>query len=220
MRNLKLSLLIGFLFFCLSSKADSPLTSTAFAEVYQNEEIVKKALSANGCMSIEMMDYLANEDNPVGVKIALVNALGWNFECNSPNYEMFLGYLKKEYGLSSEIELLSRLDGSVLASLAYIKALGNYFEVYEAYLIANVAKMVAPESLSVNMVFALICAQINMDNDWCDVYSVCNDVVQNTELVQDLKKEAVDKIMEYINGYSEYCVKTTILEIVDDNTCE
>ena len=80
--------------FCSSATmADSPLTSTYYANVYESEKVVKKAIIADGKITRAIMKYLADKDNPVDVKIAAVNALQWHTD----NYPAFIGYLKEKY---------------------------------------------------------------------------------------------------------------------------
>jgi hypothetical protein len=183
--------------------ADSPLTSTYFADVYKNEVVVQKALNAQGVLTVEIMDYLANPENPVAVKIAALNAISWQAEVD--NYTLFLSYLKKQYGLQSEISLLNALDGGTLASLAYVKGLSNYFDVDDAIFIAQIACGKSEKSFTVNMVFALLCAQklLDVQEMWGSIYEVCNWVVNNQELTQDMHPKAIEQIMEYINIYAE-----------------
>lgn len=132
MKILKNVTLFVLLFFSAPIMADSPITSTYFADVYKSEEIVEKAMSTNGKITQEMMDYLADETNPTDVKIAIVNALSWSID-GSKNYELFLNYLRNKYSTKSEITLLSNLDASTLISLAYLKAIEQIMEYINLY---------------------------------------------------------------------------------------
>lgn len=185
--------------------ADSPITSTFFADVYKKELIVQKAMEAKGRLTLEIMEYLANPQNPVAIKIASLNAISWTEQID--NYSLFLNFLKSRYNTNSELTLLDKLDGTTLASLAYAKALSNYFEVEEAHLISFIAKSKEPNSFTINMVYALIYAQLAMDSDWCTIFQVCNWVVTNEELTQDMHPKAISQIMEYINLYKDDCNK-------------
>lgn len=204
MKILKNVILFVLLFCCTSIMADSPITSTYFADVYKSEKIVEKAMSANGEITQEMMDYLADETNPTDVKIAIVNALSWSID-GSDNYDLFLNYLKNKYSTKSEITLLSNLDASTLISLAYLKAMSNYFDVKDALFIAQIAVLKNPNSFSINMISALIAAQIALDYDWCAVFQVCDMVLKDNNLNHDLHPKAIEQIMEYINLYSDDC---------------
>ena len=203
MKNLRNFIMFVMLFWCSTIMADSPITSTFFADVYKSEIIVEKALMANGKITQEIMDYLADEVNPVGVKIATVNALQWGTD----NYEPFLDYLKNRHSTKSEITLLAELDASTLISLAYIKAMGDYFDVKEALIIAQNAALKVPNRLSINMINALIYAQMVLKYDFCTVFQVCDRVVKDENLTKDLHPKAIEQIMEYIKDYSEDCNK-------------
>ena len=84
MKSLRNILVVAMLLFSSVTMADSPLTSTYFANVYQSW-LVKKAIKADGKITRSIIKYLADKDNPVDVKIAAVNALQW---CTD-NYEVF-----------------------------------------------------------------------------------------------------------------------------------
>ena len=183
--------------------ADSPLTSTYFADVYKNERIVAIAMMAEGEITEEIMNYLADENNPVGIKIATINGL-W---LGTDNYDTFLNYLKKKHFTSSEITLLADLDASTLISLAYIKALGDYTDLKEAFIIAQNAALKVSDSLTINMINALIYAQMIMTHDFCTVFKVCDRVVKDKTLTQDMQPKAIMQIMEYINLYEDDCNK-------------
>ena len=168
---------------------------------YKTEKIVECAMKAEGKITTEIMEYLADENNPVDVKIAAINAL-W---LGNDNYPAFLEYLKTKNSTTSEITLLTKLDASTLISLAYIKAMGNYFDVNDAMVIAQYATMKSPYSLTVNMIAGLIYAQIMMDYDFCAVFKACDRVVKDTTLTKDIDLKAIDIIMEYINLYADDC---------------
>ena len=201
MKSIRNIIVIVMMFCYYSSKADSPITSTSFADVYNSERIVRNALMAKGKITHEIMVYLSEETNPVEVKIATINALSWG----NDNYESFISYLKNKYSTQSEITLLANLDASTLISLAYIKAMSNYFDVKEAFIIAQNAALKQPQSLSINMINALIYAQMAMDYNYCTVFQVCDRVVKDETLIKDLHPKAIEQIMEYINLYSDGC---------------
>ena len=62
------------------AKADSPITSTDISSSYQDVAIVQTAKSAQGALTDELMAYLADESNPIDVKMAVINQLGWDFD--------------------------------------------------------------------------------------------------------------------------------------------
>ena len=80
--KLKKTLLAVCVLVFLSSvvSADSPLTSTDFSEAYLEEPIIAAASKTDGRITNELMDYLTDDNNPVDVKMAVINKLGWNID--------------------------------------------------------------------------------------------------------------------------------------------
>ena len=76
--NMRIQTLIFFLLLSSICFADSPLTSTEFSKAYLNEPILVKASKSRGILSKELMSYLTDESNPVDMKVALINKLGWS----------------------------------------------------------------------------------------------------------------------------------------------
>ncbi|MBE6303471.1 MAG: hypothetical protein E7089_06010 [Bacteroidales bacterium] len=201
MRIFRIFISAIMLLWCSATMADSPLTETYFADVYKSKKIVKRAIKADGKITRAIMKYLADKDNPVDVKIAAVNALQWDTD----NYPAFLDYLKEKYNTFSEITLFEKLDASTLISLAYVKAMGDYNDVMGATIIAEYARKKICYSFTVNMISALIKAQMYMNDDFCVVFKFCNSVVKNENLTMDMHPKAVERIVDYINIYSKYC---------------
>ena len=76
-------LYFSFILFVLSIipvLADSPLTSTDFYRAYLDVPIVKKTAENPNKLTKEMMEYLYNDKNPLDIRMALVNAVGWHFD--------------------------------------------------------------------------------------------------------------------------------------------
>ena len=84
---LTLSIVPGF--------ADSPLTSTDFYRAYLDVPIVKKAADNPNKLTKEIMEYLYNDKNPLVIRIALINAVGWNFDGLS-TFNDYFDYLLHE----------------------------------------------------------------------------------------------------------------------------
>ena len=81
----------------------------------------------------------------------------------------------------------------------------NYFNVKEAIKLAEMAKAKAPKSYTVNLIAALIQAQKTMDDDWCKVFHLTDDVRQNKSLTQDMRPEASEIIFLYMDAYKSEC---------------
>lgn len=186
------------------AQADSPLTSTQFSTAYSDQEIVQKAKSQNGALNDELMAYLASKKNPIDVKLAVINELGWNFNGKN-NYDLFITYLKSN-GYKNDKKLIKKGGADLLICVAYIKALDNYFQVSDAISLAKKAKSRDKKSsYSVQLIAGLIEAQEAMDGNWCKVFQLCDEVRANESLKMDMRQEASDIIFEYMDLYSEYC---------------
>lgn len=178
--------------------ADSPITSTDISKAYQNVEIVRYASQTQGKLDAILMGYLVNNRNPIGVKMAIINQLSWDIDGRN-NAEIFKQFLIKQQNIA---ELMERAD--ILICYAYLKAMDNYFDVSEALKYAKLAESKNNKSYTIAIIRALIEAQQEMDNSWCKVYSLVNNVRVNKPN-NDLKEEAVNIIFEYIDGYKKYC---------------
>ena len=184
--------------------ADSPLTSTDISKAYQKEQIVQLAAATKGRLTPMLMDYLYEKKNPIEVKIAVINQLGWDTNGKN-NSEIFFQYLSGKSGYKSTDDLLSNASADILICMAYLKALDNYFEVDEAIEWAITAKIKNKKSYTIQMIAALIEAQKAMDSDWCKVYQLANDVRINKALKKDMKDEAITLIFEYMELYKDEC---------------
>lgn len=182
--------------------ADSPLTSTHFAEAYSDHPMVQMACEEmQGNIPTTLLNFLANKHEPVDVRLAVINKLGWNFDGTSIGAQLD-EYLMGRYGAKNEKKLIKKLDAGTLAVYAYAKAMSDYFDVTAACELGHQAvKKNKNKSFSVAMAAALIDAQHYMDSDWSMVYKVVADVVHDGSLHLDMRQEAIDSIMEYINLY-------------------
>ena len=190
--------------------ADSPLTSTSFGEAYEDVPIVKQQTPEEPT-SDKVWAYLANPKNPVDVKMALINTIGWAFEGKN-NCQLFLNYLKEKGICKSQRDLYQKRPGDLLLCAAYLKALDNYFEVDEAARMARKAREMHPESYTVNIICALIEAQLAMHegvNSWGKVYQLTDAVRRNKSLKDDMRDEAKQIIFEYMDGYEHYVTDQT-----------
>jgi hypothetical protein len=184
--------------------ADSPLTSTNFSEAYSDHPMVQMANEMmQNDISTTLLNFLANKNEPIDVRLAVINKLSWNFDGTSVG-EQLEQYLMGRYKAKNEKKLVKKLDAGTLAVLAYAKAMSNYFDVKAACELGHQAlKKNKNKSFSVAMAAALIDAQNYMDSDWSMVYKVVADVVHDGSLNLDMRQEAIDNIMEYINLYNE-----------------
>lgn len=198
----RLFAVLALVVMCTAAWADSPLTSTHFADAYSDHPMVQMACEEmQGNIPTTLLNFLANKNEPVDVRLAVINKLGWNFDGTSMGAQ--LGeYLMGRYKVKNEKKLVKKLDAGTLAVYAYAKAMSNYFDVTAASDLGHKAvKKNKNKSFSVAMASALIDAQIYLDSDWSMVYKVVADVLHDGSLHLDMRQEAIDNIMDYINLY-------------------
>lgn len=206
MKLQKTALLSVFSIFLLAVNvfADSPLTSTNFAEAYMDEPILIASEEAEGVINDELMEYLSSEYNPVDVKMAVINKLGWNISGKN-NSKLFLQYLMEKRGYSNEKKFLKKGSADELLSFAYLKAIDNYFEVDEALKYAERAVKKNRKSRTFQLIAGLIKAQKAMDSNWCDVYQITDRIRKDERLANDMRTRAVNIIYEYMDIYDDSC---------------
>ncbi|MFN8394637.1 MAG: hypothetical protein U0176_08200 [Bacteroidia bacterium] len=187
------------------ANADSPLTSTPFADAYKTAGVVKAATKANGVITAKLMKYLSNPGKPLDLKMALINQLGWNIDGRT-NGRMYKHYVEKNKGITLDnAENWNKVHPHELLSMAYLIALDNYFDVKAAAEMARAAAKRLPKSYTAQIVSAMICAQEAFDTNWCQVYQLTDAVRQNTSLTQDMRPEAIKIIFDYMDIYSGEC---------------
>ena len=185
--------------------ADSPLTSTHFADAYSDHPMVQMASQEMQYdIPTTLLNFLANKNEPVDVRLAVINKIGWNFDGTTVGAQLEQ-YLMGRYNVKTEKKLVKKLDAGTLAVFAYARAMSNYFDVTAASALAQQAvKKNKNKSFSVALISALIDAQVYLDNDWSMIYKAVANVLHDGSLHLDMRQEAIDSIMEYINLYSEY----------------
>jgi hypothetical protein len=199
-------LLIILIFISLASFADSPLTSTTFGRAFLSEPIVAKAAKSNGKISKSMLRYLADESNPIEIKLALINQLSWSIKGKN-NGKRYFNYLTKTRNYKNEGDLLENCNGDEMISLAYLYAMDNYFDVSNAILYAEVGVFKNPGNYSAHIIRGLIYAQEKLNlGEWCESYYSTDRVRKDPEvLYKDFSQDAIDIIFEYMDIYKKYC---------------
>ena len=189
------------------SFADSALTSTEFYKAYLDVPIVKAAADQPNVLSEEAKTYLFDEANPLDVKLALINAVGWEFE-GLTAYKDYLNYCiqhfpKSKYGLApgkrvTQQDVFKHASPEQKAVLVYLSAMSKMVRM----------AMTTPrtDKQSFMLAIGLVKAQIALDNDWAEVYPIVYDCV-NQPRIKDMRPEAIDIVMEYINEYEKYTHK-------------
>lgn len=183
--------------------ADSPLTSTPFAEAYLDVAMVKYAKD-KGVMDKKIAKFLMNENIEPDQKAAVVNALGWAYE-GKKNGDLFLAFLNKKYKGGVSLENFSALTATEKMCLGYMLALDDYFNPKRGLPMLEAAKKEMSGSFTCNLLLALVKAQVVFDENFCHVWKVVNTVNIDESLVNDFRQDARKIVMDYITLYQQDC---------------
>lgn len=199
-------LVLVVMFFTSVVLADSPLTSTSISVAYKEEPIVQLAGKSKGVLTRKLSEYLADSNNPIDIKMAVIDRLGTNIK-GTKNSQIHFAFLSKKYGYKNGKEFLQKGTADDLLAMAYLRALSDYFRVKIALEYADKALSMNPKSRTFNLIRGLIKAQIVMDDmsQWCEVYQITDRIRKNTELTDDIREDAVKNIYAYMDGYKDYC---------------
>ncbi|WP_258049850.1 hypothetical protein [Clostridium weizhouense] len=184
----------------ITAFADSPVTSTDFYKAYIDIDMVKTA-KEKGVIDEEIANYLYSSKNPIDVKAAVINALGWKFEGKN-NAE---NYVKLMY--SSDIDKLDidSLSGDEIFCISYMMALDDYFHVDKALLLMEKAYEKNNTNFTIALIQSILKGQASIENgNWGLIWVNTKNVLNDKTLVKDMKQEAIDSIVEYMKLYKEY----------------
>jgi hypothetical protein len=206
----KTLLLILFIFSINSVFADSPLTSSVFCQAYMDIPIVQEAFKSKGKITNEMLEYIDEDINPLDVKLAIINAIGWEHDGVKIS-KMFFMYVmnKKKYkedlgGDYTAFRWYATSDE--LICYAYMRAMDNYFDVVEAFDIAGDALKKSPDSFAVNMIYHLIKSQgLTAFGEYCYASKLFLSLKDNPKLKMDMRKESLSYLFEYMTSIGENC---------------
>ena len=189
--------------FSRKSYADSPITSTDFYEAYMDVKMVERA-HLEGVIGLAIAEFLTSPENPIDVKASVINALSWRFEGKN-NAELYAYYLALLYHVS-----ITELDTAFLSAdeifcLGYLTVMDDYFHPEYAIQLLEEAHEKNKDSFTVSIILAIAKAQKAFDSDWCKIWKLTEEVLQDKELEQDLRPEAMKMIIDYMILYKEYC---------------
>ena len=201
-KNLLFSLC--FLLVANTSFADSPLTSTPFYKGYLDVAIIKEAAKSNGKIIERQLQFLTNSKNPIAIKLALINSLGWNVKgkSNAPEY---LDYLFEKQPQLNYKNFINKASAEELICYAYLKAMDDYFNVKSAGVFARQAMLKAPNTYSIHLIGTLIQVQGVNAKNWCTIYTNMNQVRTNKKLQTDFRVKSVQAIFSYTDIYKKEC---------------
>jgi hypothetical protein len=206
----KTLLLLLFAFSINSVFADSPLTSTDFYKAYMDVPMVQEASLSKGKITNDMMDYIDDDANPLEIKLAIINAIGWEHKgmMVSKMYFMYVMNKKKyktEFG-GDYMAFRWYATRDELLCYAYMKAMDNYFDVVDAFEMAGEAQRKYPDSFAVNMIYNLIKSQgLSLVGEYCYSSKLFLSLKDNPKLKMDMKNEAMPFVFEYMEYIGKDC---------------
>ena len=205
MKNTLMIILASCLFFIFptASHADSPITATDFYEAYMDVKMVERA-HLEGVIGLEIAEFLTSPENPIDVKAAVINGLSWRFE-GKKNAELYAYYLALLYHVSVTELDTAFLSPDEIFCIGYLTIMDDYFHQDYAIQLLEEAHEKNKDSFAVSIILAIAKAQRAFDSDWCEVWKLTEEVLQNKELKQDLRPEATKRIIDYMILYKEYC---------------
>lgn len=201
-KNLLLSLC--FLLVAHVSFADSPLTSTPFYKGYLDIAIIKEAAKSNGIITEKQLQFLTDSKNPIAVKLALINSLGWNIKGKS-NAPKYLKYLYQQNPKLNNHNFINKASAEELICYAYLKAMDDYFNTKQASVFAKQAMHKAPTSYSIHLIGTLIQVQGVNAKNWCSIFTKMNQVRSNKKLQLEMRLISTAAVFSYTDGYKSEC---------------
>lgn len=206
-------------YFCLQIHyifADSPLTSTYWADKYKEISIIakkiKKVEAKNQQFDKKEYKFLIDSKNPLAHRLTLINANGWNIN-NLNNAPKLLELFMKKYKVTTEKEFMKQGDAYDLIVYAYCLAMDKYLDVEKATEFAFEAmnkNKNGENSYALLLAFVLIKTQsyLSRIDLWCDIYKniqAVRELYQADKLKKDFKDEAAKPIYEYLDLYKDNC---------------
>lgn len=166
--------------------------------------IIKNAAKSNGTITIQQLEYLTYTKNPIAIKLALINSLGWNTKGKS-NATRYIAYLFEQKPQLNYKNFINKASAEELICYAYLKAMDDYFDVKSASVFAKQAMRKAPTSYSIHLIGTLIQVQGLNAINWCSIYTKMTQVRTNKKLKLDMRLISTVAIFGYTDGYKEYC---------------
>ena len=97
------------------------------------------------------------------------------------------------------------LGADELFCLGYLQLMDDYFHPGKAIPMLELAHQKRVKSFTISIVFALARAQLMMDSDWCQVWKITEEVLQDKQLTEDLRPEAKKIVVDYMILYKNEC---------------
>jgi hypothetical protein len=198
--------ILVFITLCKNCIADSPLTSTYLWKSYDHP-MINRFHNLKGEINKEHCNFLMDKRVPLEIRIAAVNALGWNIN-GQKNAEFLMNYLVSNKRYNDKNNFVKNGNSEELIIYAYMLAMDNYFDVSESLKICNQPIIAQNQSKCIQIISALIKSHSVLNKNYCDVYQILYQTNKRQNLKDDMKSQAIDEIFKYINIYEKYCEVT------------
>ena len=157
-----------------------------------------------------MMEYIVVDTNPLEIKLAIINAIGWEHKGIMISKRFFASVMsKKKYQTELGGDFMAfnwNATADELICYAYMKALDNYFDVVGAFEMAGDAVRKSPDSFAVNMIYNLVKAQgLNDFGENCYASKMFLSLKDNPQLKMDMKIESLSYVFEYMEAIGKDC---------------
>lgn len=195
-------LLTGILLSAAGCYADCIMNSTEFYKAYLDVLLVNKAHQNKNNFTNEHKEYLMNENNPLDVRMAVVNAFDWDHE--GDYYRQFMDYLKEKTNSRSDEEVIQNASAERLLTLAYLKAMKELeIEDDVLQLLSMIQQMPHEQTVSYLLPYVIMVTQYFDFNDQREhIYPMVEQFILECPN-QDMRPKAIDYYMDYMNYYNE-----------------
>ena len=187
-------ILAFILFLPLTTHADSP----DFSKAYMDIPMVKK-VAEDGLMSPEIAKFISSKKTPLDIRAATINALSWNSD-DADNAEI---YSKLLYKKSLADLNTATLNGDELFNLGFLIFMDDYFHPENAIPYLEGAQKKIKSSFTVSVILGIARAQIALDS--CNAWKEAKKVLENKNLIQDLRPAAKEVIVDYMSVHEGDC---------------
>ncbi|MBN2175066.1 MAG: hypothetical protein JW731_13110 [Bacteroidales bacterium] len=199
----KIFLFVLWIPFAAYTFGQSTVTIAKFYDNYLYDLNVQNT-SQHGQLDGNAAHYLMDPNIGLEYKAAVINAL---VDAEKKyGASTFAQYLGRKYGTTKDNLDYSKLTGDELFSLGYLTLIDHDGDPSQALPILEKAKNSLPGSLTVNLIYALAQAQDHINKgENCEAWLVCNTVMNNKSLINDLSVSATEIIIDAVKPYQSAC---------------
>ncbi len=197
-------ILLLILFIPLNLLADSPLTEIEFWKSYQSNPLVSSAEKSKK-LSNKSIEFILNQNKPLEEKLAIINAIGWEFKSHRNNANKLKKAILKRYNISN-IDNLDKQDHSgILSVYIYTYAMENYLDLTGILRLSEKLGNVNINNPCVQYILDLIKSQHYFhQKEYCNTYKVFENL-ETFNKDEKFVKNIITPTLEYINIYKNYC---------------